>query len=213
MSTPHRTTLASGNVVVVDDSGARVYAPDGKELRSFDFQEIKSIARDDAAVVLTDRNGKDWTLPTTDPKSAVDFEWALRSQIAAEATPPPSTKPAKDQVDYDNGNQMERIRGGLVPGETLFAVYDMKGGGTGFIGITDRRIITQDENSFGQKRRSLVSIPYSHISMLASRDEGGIMRKTSALTVITSSGLKFDFEFRNGDKAERAYTFIIQHLR
>jgi len=33
----------------------------------------------------------------------------------------------------------------MVPGEALYAVYDCKGAGTGFIGITDRRIIFYDK--------------------------------------------------------------------
>jgi hypothetical protein len=115
-------------------------------------------------------------------------------------------------VDYDNASQYQRIQGGLIPGEQLFAVYDMRGGGTGFMGITNRRIITQDEGRWGQKKRLLVSIPYSHIAMVASKDEGGIMRKTSELTLVTSNGQVFEFAFRSGDKAERAYTLVIQHI-
>ncbi len=116
------------------------------------------------------------------------------------------------QIDFDKRDQLERIQSGLVPGEELYAVYDMKGGGTGFVGLTDRRVILQDEGVL-RKRRSLVSIPYSHISMLASADEGGIIRKTSDLSIVTSGGQKFEMEFRSADKAERAYVWIIQHLR
>jgi hypothetical protein len=114
------------------------------------------------------------------------------------------------QVDFDKKDQMERIQNGLIPNETLYAVYDMKGGGTGFVGITDKRLIIQDEGKV-RKKRSLISIPYSRITMLASKDEGGFMRKTSELTVIAGSQ-EFEMEFRSGDKAERAYTLIIQHL-
>jgi hypothetical protein len=116
-----------------------------------------------------------------------------------------------DAIDFDNASQLARIQGGLIEGETLFAVYDMKGGGTGFVGLTDRRVILQDEGVL-RKRKSLVSIPYGHISMIASADEGGMMRKTSHLTIITSSGKEFDMEFLSGDKAERAYRYIIQHV-
>lgn len=115
-------------------------------------------------------------------------------------------------VDYDNKMQYERIQSGLVPGETLYAVYDMKGGGTGFMGITDRRIIVQDEGIL-RKKRSLVTIPYGHIAMLASADEGGVLRHTSEMTIITSGGQSFDFVFRSADKAERAYVYIVQHLK
>ncbi len=115
------------------------------------------------------------------------------------------------QVDYDNKKQMERIQGGLVPGETLYAVYDLKGAGSGFVGITDRRVIIQDEGRV-RKHRSLISIPYSRITYLASKDEGGIMRATSELTIVAGSH-EFDLDFRSGDKAERAYTYIVQQMR
>jgi len=114
-------------------------------------------------------------------------------------------------VDFDNKGQLERIQGGLVEGENLYAVYDMKGGGTGFIGLTDRRIIIQDEGRV-RKKKSLISIPYSRITMLASQDEGGVLRRTSELTIFPGSH-EFELEFRSGDKAERAYSYIIQHMK
>ncbi len=42
---------------------------------------------------------------------------------------------------YDNEMQYRRVGAYLLPGETLYAVYDCKGIGTGFVGITDLRII------------------------------------------------------------------------
>lgn len=114
-------------------------------------------------------------------------------------------------ADYDDPKQFERIQGGLIPGETLYAVYDMRGGGTGFVGITDRRVVIQDEGVV-RKKRSLVSIPYGQIAMVAAADEGGLMRRTSALSIVTTSGRQFDLEFRSGDKAERAYTYMLAHL-
>jgi hypothetical protein len=117
------------------------------------------------------------------------------------------------EADFDRKDQLDRIAGGLIDGETLYAVYDMRGGSTGFVGLTDRRVITQDENRWGQKKRMLVSIPYGHIAMVASKDEGGIMRKTSELTIVCSNGVVYEFPFRSPDKAQRAYAVIIEHLR
>lgn len=113
-------------------------------------------------------------------------------------------------IDYDNKSQLARIQVGLIPGERLYAVYDMKGAGSGFVGITDRRLIVQDEGRV-RKVRSLISIPYSRVTMVASKDEGGVIWKSSELTVY-AGGQEFEFEFRSGDKAERAYTYIIQHV-
>ncbi len=42
-------------------------------------------------------------------------------------------------VLYDRKDQLEKIQSGLLPGEQIAAVFDMKGGGTGFIGITSKR--------------------------------------------------------------------------
>ncbi len=49
--------------------------------------------------------------------------------------------------------------------------------------------------------------------MIASNDEGGALFKTSELSLFTAGGQSFDLEFRKSDKAERAYRFIIQHLK
>lgn len=114
-------------------------------------------------------------------------------------------------VDFDNKSQLERIQTGLVPGESLYAVYDMRGGETGFVGITDKRLILQNEG-YIRKRKHIISIPYGHISMVASADEGRMIRASSDLTIITSGGQTFEMQFRSGEKAERAYTYIIQHL-
>lgn len=133
------------------------------------------------------------------------------AQTRQESTQQRIDAASQGQIDFDNANQLQRIQGGLIPGETLYAVYDMKGAGTGFVGITDRRLIIQDEGRI-RKGRSLITLPYSRITMLASKDEGGMLRRTSELTVYAGSQ-EFEFEFRSGDKAERAYTYIVQHLK
>ena len=48
---------------------------------------------------------------------------------------------------FDKQDQFDKIQSGLMPGEQIIAVYDAIGAGTGFIGVTDRRVILQD-NSF-----------------------------------------------------------------
>jgi hypothetical protein len=49
-------------------------------------------------------------------------------------------------VIFDKRDQLERIEASLLPGEEIEAVFDLKGGGTGFLGITSRRVIFQDNN-------------------------------------------------------------------
>lgn len=51
---------------------------------------------------------------------------------------------------FDKQEQLDKILSGLLQGEKVIAVYDAIGAGTGFIEVTDRRLIIQD-NSFVAK--------------------------------------------------------------
>ncbi len=114
-----------------------------------------------------------------------------------------------NQPYYDNKSQFERISAYCIPGETIYAVFDCKGGGTGFVGITDQRVMFYDQGVF-LKKKSMISIPYNQVIGLASVDEGLIFQ-TSEITLITAAG-KFNFEFRGGDKAHRAYAYIMNQI-
>ena len=112
-------------------------------------------------------------------------------------------------VSYDNRGQLDRVVPYLIQGETLYAVYDCKGGGTGFVGITDQRLIFYDQ-AFLRSKKAMVSIPYNHVVGVASEDEGVIF-KTSTITLITSAG-NFTFEFRGADKAHWVYCFVMNQI-
>jgi hypothetical protein len=61
-----------------------------------------------------------------------------------------------------------------------------------------------------RKRKALVSVPYSKITMVSSIDQGrGPWGATSELVIKIGSE---EFEFRGGDKAQRAYRFIMTEL-
>ncbi len=64
------------------------------------------------------------------------------------------TTPAHDKLE-----QLRQIQDGLLDGEQIQAVYDCTGSGTGFVGITDRRLILQDK-SFVGKNVAITSIPF-----------------------------------------------------
>lgn len=113
------------------------------------------------------------------------------------------------EVQYDKKDQYERIKAYIIPGETLHAVFDCKGGGTGFVGITDRRVIFYDQAVL-LKKKNMVSVPYDRVTCVASADEG-IMFKTSEITLITAAG-RFAFQFRGADKAHWAYEFIMSQI-
>jgi hypothetical protein len=110
---------------------------------------------------------------------------------------------------YDNKSQFERVAAYLIPGEVLAAVFDCKGGGTGFVGLSDRRLIFYDQGVL-LKKKTMVSIPYNQIVAVASGDEGVIFQ-TSEITIITAAG-RFVFQFRGADKAHWAYRYILDQL-
>lgn len=109
---------------------------------------------------------------------------------------------------------MERIKVLLMPGEKLYAVYDMKGGGTGFLGITDLRLIIMDQ-AFLRKKKSLVSVPFTKVIAVASEDSGkailGSILGSSNLTIIAGAHT-WEFEFRSNEKAHKAYQLIMRNL-
>lgn len=114
------------------------------------------------------------------------------------------------QVEFDNQKQLERIEALLVTPEILYAVYDLKGAGTGFVGVTDRRLIFMDQGVI-RKKKTLVSLPYSKITAVGSEDSGGIIFGTSSLLIFAGSK-EWEFDFRSNEKAHRAYQLIMWNL-
>lgn len=118
---------------------------------------------------------------------------------------------------FDKKEQLEKIQSWMLPGETLYAVYDCKGAGTGFIGITDRRIIFYDKQ-FMRKKKALVTVPYGQIAAVSSEDNSGLLTgrgffASSTIGIHTTGNAYYEFEFRGADKAHEAYSFIIPHIR
>ena len=116
---------------------------------------------------------------------------------------------------YDKKDQLEKIQSGLLPGEQIEAVLDMKGGGTGFIGITTKRVIVYDK-AFMRKMKAMVSIPYSRINSIATEDEAGLLTGrgffSSSKMVLNTSHGEYEFEFRGADKAHLAHNLILGHI-
>ena len=118
-------------------------------------------------------------------------------------------------VIFDKRDQLERIQATLLPGEEIEAVFDLKGGGTGFLGITSKRVVFQD-NNFLQRMKALVSIPYSRVHTLAAENDAGILGGrgffgSSKIMIGTSSG-EYDFEFRGADKGHQAHNMILERM-
>ena len=115
---------------------------------------------------------------------------------------------------HDRRDQLDQVRSGLLQGERLYAVYDAKGTGTGFIGLTDRRVVVQDK-SFVGKRVALVSIPYSRVASVAVLSNASVIGSffsTGAIVITTSAGTHHEVEFRGNDRARHAHDLILYHL-
>lgn len=114
------------------------------------------------------------------------------------------------QPIFDKADQLARIQAGLMADESVIAVYDGKGVGTGFLGITDRRLIIQD-NSFVGGKVALTSIPYARISAVSFVSDKSMFGKiASSSTISVQVGSKqYEVEFRGEDKAKHAHDVIL----
>ncbi|HXM58915.1 MAG TPA: hypothetical protein VOB72_26175 [Candidatus Dormibacteraeota bacterium] len=117
---------------------------------------------------------------------------------------------------YDRQEQLEKVEAGLLEGEQIFAVYDLKGGGAGFLGITSRRLIVYDR-TYLIDRQAMVSIPYSRIVSVAAEDHpnplvGRGFFSSSRLVLALSGDRQYELEFRGADKALNAHNLILWHM-
>jgi hypothetical protein len=147
-----------------------------------------------------------------------------------EPTPEPSIAAAiYDKVDqlrhaappvhaaaiYDKVDQLRQLEQVLLPGESIEAVFDIKGAGLGFIGITSKRVVFHDK-AFLRKLKAIVSIPYSRIASIATEDEAGVLTGrgffSSSKIYLTTSHSDHEFEFRGADKAHTAHNLILAHM-
>ena len=116
-------------------------------------------------------------------------------------------------VIYDNKGQLQQIESGLLEGEQIIAVYDAVGVGTGFIGLTDRRVIVQD-TSFVGKKVALTSIPYARItsiSVVSDRSWGGAFFSSSAIAIHVGTHT-YEVEFRGDQKAHHVHNVVLHYI-
>lgn len=116
---------------------------------------------------------------------------------------------------YDRKEQFDKIANMLIAGETAEAVFDLKGEGTGFVGLTNRRIIFYDK-VFLRRMRAVVSVPYSRVLAIAAEDTDNLILgrgffASSKLVINTSHG-DYEFDFRGADKAHQAHDIILSHM-
>ncbi|MFE9200533.1 PH domain-containing protein [Micromonospora sp. NPDC007230] len=114
---------------------------------------------------------------------------------------------------YDRKEQFQQIQSGLLAGEQIIAVYDAVGAGTGFIGLTDRRVIIQDRSFIG-KRYAITSIPYSKItsvSVVSNKSWGGSFFSTGAIAIHVGAQ-PYEVEFRGAQKSHHVHNVILHHI-
>ena len=133
---------------------------------------------------------------------------------AAQAAGLPVTRSSATPI-YDKADQLRQLEEVLIPGEWVEAVFDCKGAGAGFIGITNKRVVFHDKQ-FLRKLKAVVSLPYSRITSIATHDEAGLLTGrgffgSSKITLTTSHGDQ-EFEFRGADKALTAHNLILSHM-
>lgn len=117
------------------------------------------------------------------------------------------------QIIHDKPEQLEQIQAGLLQGEEVYAVYDCIGVGTGFVGITNMRVVLQDKSFVGNKL-AIVSIPYKNIrsvSMLSNKSMLGRFASSSSIGIDTGGTIK-EADFRGDDKAHHAHNLILWNM-
>ena len=117
------------------------------------------------------------------------------------------------QPIFDKQDQLNTITANLLQSELVIAVYDCIGSGTGFVGITDRRMIIQD-NSLVGKKSALTSIPYHKINAVSFVSDKSIFGSFASSSSINISAGHRDYlvEFRGEQKAKHAHDVILWHM-
>jgi hypothetical protein len=118
----------------------------------------------------------------------------------------------RPQPVFDKQDQLNKITANLLQGEFVIAVYDCIGAGTGFVGITDKRVIVQD-NSFVGKKTALTSIPYSKVNAVSFVSDKSMWGFASTSSIsISAGGRQYLVDFRGEHKAKHVHDVILWHM-
>ncbi|GIH09896.1 hypothetical protein Rhe02_79630 [Rhizocola hellebori] len=123
------------------------------------------------------------------------------------------TKKDVSEIVFDRKEQMKQIQSGLLDGEKIIAVYDAIGTGTGFIGLTDRRVIIQDK-SFVGKKVAITSIPYGKItsvSVVSDRSWAGNFFSTGSIAIHVGART-YEVSFRGDQKGHHVHNVILHYI-
>ena len=127
----------------------------------------------------------------------------------------PSTEEASDDAPpFDRREQLEQVQAALLPGEIVEAVFDLKGTGGGFIGITSHRLIIYDK-CYLRKMKALVSIPYDRLLAVATEAESGLLTGRGFLTsklMLTTVHEPYELALGGADTAHIAHKMILANI-
>ena len=118
-----------------------------------------------------------------------------------------------DEIYYDKKDQLGIVQASLLPDETVFAVYDGKDVGTGFIGLTNMRVILQD-NSFAGGKVAVTSVPYTKITAVSYASNASVFGRFTEETTVaihTSHGT-YEILLRGSDKAKHTHDVILHYI-
>lgn len=113
---------------------------------------------------------------------------------------------------FDRKEQLDQVYSGLLEGETVYAVYDAVGAGTGFLGLTDRRVILQDKSFMG-KKLAITSIPYGKVtavSLVSDKSFAGNFFSTGKIAIHVGAHT-YEIEVRGVEKTQHIHNVILHY--
>ena len=116
-------------------------------------------------------------------------------------------------IPYDRPEQLQQIQSGLMPNEQIIAVYDAIGAGTGFLGLTNRRVIIQDKSFIG-KKLAITSIPYSKItsvSVVSNKSFAGSFFSSGSIAINVGTHV-YEVDFRGEQKCHHVHNVILHFI-
>lgn len=114
---------------------------------------------------------------------------------------------------FDQQDQLDKIEVLLLKGETIIAVYNGHGAEAGFVGLTDHRVVVQD-NSFVQSRAALTSVPYGRVdtvSFVSDTTQPGQFTFSSSVG-FSAAGKVYVIQLSDGDKASHVHEVILRRM-
>lgn len=112
---------------------------------------------------------------------------------------------------FDRPDQHKRFEELMVPSETLWMTLDCKGSGTGFVGITDKRLMFQDAN-WRKTRNVIVSVPLDRIHAVGLSSNYSFIGKGSGVLSIQAGDDDWAFEFKVPEKTRIAYLLLMSFV-